>query len=376
MALNFIQKPYLSFLLGFIISIAYIPGITGAAVPTGWFVLIIVMPILFCFCDFNLNDNNLIGLLFIGYAALSLIWAPSFDIAFFIFLQIVALSCTFCFGENLKDITNCFKGLSLGLGFSSIVALMQYFELYNINKYIFTLYSPIAGIFVNPNIYSEVSALMLLSLIVLKLWWWIPVTLPGLTIIHSRTALLGLGVGLFFWLFNKNKLMAVGSVLLIILFTAFYYREYFSMESINERFSLWADTIRGLTLLGFGIGSYELMYPLNAINIDTSVARPKFAHNDFLQMMFELGIGSILLGILILNILRIKHETRTILVGIGVISLSSYPFHGVPMSAFIGCLVAGFVNRNNAANWNFRFSWRSNLFNRNQNRGFGLYQSS
>lgn len=369
MASKFIQKPYLSFFLGFGVAVAYVPGWIGASVPTGWFFLLIAMPIVFCFCELELNRNIIIGLAFIIYAALSLIWTHNLNIGIFILFQILVLACVFCLGENLKTLKWVFSGLALGLGVSSVVALLQQYTSY---QFIFALYNPVVGLFVNPNIYSEISAVMLVALIVLKLWWWIPVTIPGLILIQSRTAFIGLAAGLFVWLFNKNKLAALLSVFITVAVAAFFYRHRFSYESIQERFDLWADTYRGLKLFGNGVGSFEILYPLYAINIDTAVARPRFAHNDLLQAVFEFGVGSFLLVLLIINVLRIKHETTAILFAFGAISLSAYPFH-IPMSAFIGCLVAGFVNRNAPAVGNFRFNWGSNLFAGSKGRRLSLY---
>lgn len=357
---SFIKEPCLHFFLGFFLAIAYIPGWLGAAISTGWLYLFIVMPLVFCFCNFRLTFNLIIGLLFISYAALSLIWTQNFNLAYFILLQILILSCVFCYGENLEDLKNSFKGMALGLGVSAVIALLQQYTSYH---FIFTLFYPVAGLFVNPNIYSEVSAIMLLSLIVLKLWWWIPVTLPGLILVHSRTALIGLGVGLFFWLFNKNKIIAFCSIFGIGLLTAYFYSEHFSFDSIQERIDLWADTIKGITIFGNGVGSYETMYPFFATQIDTSIARPKFAHNDLLQAFFEFGIVSFLLVILIVNILSAKHEARAILVAIGVMSLSAYTMH-IPILAFIALLVAGYINRSDDTYWVDWNYWGSDLFTR------------
>lgn len=352
MAFDIIQKPSLSILLGFLVAIAYIPGIIGASIPTSWFVLIITMPILMIFCEFKLNLVNLLGIIFIGFNVLSLLWAPSLNISFFFLLQLVTLSCVFCFGLNLLDIRPIFKGLALGLGVSSLVAIFQYYGF----KPVFTIGNDIAGLFVNPNIYSEVSAVMLVGLIVLKLWYCIPVTLPGLILIHSRTALMGLAAGLFCYFYSKNKLLALASVLIVGMLGVIFFINSFSIMSIQERFDIWQDTLRGVTFFGNGVGSYEILYPLNAIHVDTSVARPKFAHNDLLQVIFENGIFALPLIAIIVLI-----PFNPILITLGIMSLLTYSLR-VPMEIFIACIVAGYITRGHVTNWNFGDSCRSIVF--------------
>ncbi len=359
MAFDFIQRPSLSFLLGFLVAVAYIPGVIGAAISTNWLLLMFVMPLLICFCKIEIKFAHVIGLLFLIYAALSLAWTQNFNIGFFIWLQVVVLGLVFCFGSCLDDVRPIFKGLALGLGVSSVVGIAQW---YGWTK-VYSVSNSVAGLFVNQNVLCEFSAIMLLSLIVLKLWWWIPITIPGVILVHSRAALLALICGMIIWLWGKSKL-AVYYLVLGSLFVGFlYYINYdFNISSIDERFALWKDTIRGFVIFGQGIGSYEILYPAFAVNVDTVLARPKYAHNDFLQYVFEFGIGTALLIPFVWSILKIKRDERIILYGIGIISLFSFPFH-LPVSAFIGCLVAGYVTRFDAANERIGINSRSILSN-------------
>lgn len=339
--MDIIKNPSLQLLLGFGICTAYVPGILGASIPTGWFFLIILMPVIFCFCEFKIG----FGFLFIAYSALSLLWTENLNIGFFFLLELIALSCVYYLGENIKDLKPIFKGLALGLSVSSLLALMQY---KGYGKEIFTIDNSPAGLFLNPNIYSELSVVILISLVIFKLYWWIPVTLPGILLVHSRAALLALGIGLVVFLYKKNKIFTVLIVLSITIISVIFYWQLFNLNSIQERFNLWVDTIRGLTLFGNGIGSFEILYPLHALNIDTSLARPRYAHNDLLQLIFEAGVGVLLLIPLMTNIIKAKSEIKIIFYSIGIISLFAFPFH-VPVFAFIGCLVAGHLNNYNGA---------------------------
>lgn len=352
---NPLHKPYPLFLLGLGVITIYIPGIIGGAIPTGWLFLCLTIPFFILYADIKLG----LGFIFICYAALSLLWVKSLNISFFYFVQLLALAGVYVIGQNIKDIKIIFKGLALGLGVSSIAAIYQYLG----NHSIYSLNDAVAGFFINPNIYSEISAILLIGLIVLKLWVWIPVTLPGLILVQSRAAMLGLAVGLLFYLWQFNRKLAIGLTLTLCLTASYFYWGRFDLSSIYERFNLWADTIQGFKFFGNGIGSYETMFPFYATHLNTEIARPKFAHNDLLQAIFEFGVGSIFIILAVLNVFNSKKKETIILYTILVISFFTYPLH-VPATSFIAFLVAGYINSNITTNRNFWFDWRPALSKR------------
>lgn len=350
------QKPFLQFIFAFLVTTTYIPGIIGAAIPTNWFVLIIVAPIAFFFCSISKNINSHLIFIFFIYVCSSFYWTQNINIAIFHFFQIISLICVFYIGENLDDLRPTFMGLAAGLSISGIIAIAQ------LSGYtpVYALYSNITGLFVNPNIYSEVTIVVLIGLIVLKLWWWIPLTLPGIVLVHSRTALAAFGIGLFLMLFKKNKSYAIVAITVVILISLYLYRHSFNTLSIEERINLYKDTINGFTFFGHGVGSFEILYPYYATHVDTALARPRFAHNDWLQLIFEFGIFALIPMLIALNLMR---HNNAILWAIGIISLFTFPFH-VPVIAFIGCLVAGYLNNNNGTICYYRNSRGSNLSQR------------
>ncbi len=353
---NILHKPYPLFLLGLGVITAYIPGIFGAAISTGWLFLLIVAPLLLFYCDIKLSW----GFVFLCYATLSLAWTKTLNIAWFYLLQLVVLSLVFCIGQSIKinQLKTIFKGLSFGLGLASLVAIAQYFK---IDTGVYSLTNSIASIFINPNIYSELSAVLLVSLVVLRLFWWIPVTLPGLILVHSRASLLALGIGLFVWGWQRNKYLALGLLAAVGLASTYFYYDHFSLASIRERLDIWQDTIQGFKLFGNGVGSYEVMFPDYATHINTELARPKFAHNDLLQFFFEYGIGSFFLLMVLFNVFKSKLPETIILYTIGVVSLFTYPLH-IPAPAFIAFLVAGYISGNSNTNGTVRNLGRSTLF--------------
>lgn len=368
MASQLKQKPYLLFLLGFVLINAYVPGIVGASISTGWLFLLIVIPISLFFCEIRITTIHLIGFVFLLYAALSLTWTTNFNIGFFVFLQLVILGCVFCLASGLDDIKPIIVGLAAGLIVSDLISIAQSNHYYNL---VFALPFSIAGLFVNKNIFCEVSVIILICLLVFKLYWWIPVTLPGTLLVHSRGAMVGLFVGLLFWIAKKNKTAAWVLGISAVVCGAVYYLGSNSL-SIFERFYLWADAARGLTFFGSGIGSFEILYPLNAVYIDTSIARPKYAHNDLLHYVFELGIGSLLFIAVVVNVLRLKSDAKIILYTVGTISMFAYPLH-IPAAAFIAFLVAGFISRNHAPIQSYGTIRGSSLFKGYEGRRANIF---
>lgn len=348
--------------LGFLVSVIYIPGWTGAAIPTGYLFLMIVLPVLLFFIEIPVTRFHVIGSLFLLYVCVSLSWSLNFHIAFFILLQVLLTGMIFCLGSAIKDLTDILKGVALGLAVSAVICILQWYKLDALS---YTNYGYPAGLFVNPNLLCEFSAVMLVSLIVFKLWWWIPVTLPGLFIVHSRAALLGLFVCFLIWLWRFKFLFTL-VVLLGIAFAACSYSMddlNFKSTSIIERLDMWADTIRGLSLLGHGVGSFEIMFPKYAVNVDAAQTILKYAHNDLLQLFFEFGIAALIPLVLFFQIVKIKNDQKYILYTIGIISLFSYPLH-VPVIMFIGFLVAGNIVRSNAASFEFGANRGQLLFKR------------
>lgn len=357
-----IKQPWL-LLLGFLVAVVYVPGWSGAAIPTGYTFLMIVISLLLIYANIRITSAHLYGSLFLLYAFVSLLWAPYFNISFFTLLyQIVLLGLIFCYGSSLDDLRPIIKGLALGLGVSAVVCLLQWNYNYKeiVFNTIFVNYTGIAGLFVNGNVLCEVSVVMLLALIVYKLYWWIPVTLPGILIIHSRAAVFALITCCFVFMYRWSKKTSLVLVPVGLL-AAYIFYMFGNLSSFDERIAIYIDTFRGLTFFGNGAGSYELMFPSHATLVDTTIARPRYAHNDLLHLVYEFGVGTLLLISLIWNVLNVDRDERVILYGFGVISLFAFPLF-IPMLAFIACLVAGHLTRYNASYGNTSDYRRSMVF--------------
>lgn len=337
-----IEKPCPQFLIGFTLINIYIPGYIGASIPTGWLFLLIVIPFCIANVEVRLTTAHLTGFLFLLYAFVSLAWTPILNLGFSYFIRVVIAATIFCLASGLKDVRWFIIGIVIGLIPSDILAFLQKFA--DI-KPVYSINSDVAGLFINPNIYCEISAAIFLALLCYRLWFLIPLTIPAIAMVHSRGALVGLFAGSCIWLFKRNKDWFYIIVASSIIGGIYYYKDHFVMSSVNERFDMWLDALSGFKAFGNGIGSFETMYPYYATHIDTAIARPRFLHNDLFNFIFELGLGATLLIWFLTIIYKVRSNERFVLIGIGLMSAFSYSLN-VSVIGFLWVLLAGFASHN------------------------------
>lgn len=314
--------------LWFAFAVCYWNGISGAATSTRWAFLSVLLPILLIlnFKRVSFTTLHLIGLLFIGWSILSLLWSSNVYDGIDSLIKLIIIAQVFLLGTYLTSLRDVFIGLGLGITVSSLYLLIG---------------RDSAGLFANVNILAETALLVCVGLVIYRVWWLVPGVLPSIVLNGSRAAILS-GVCLItLWIWGKSKIVAlsvliVGSITLV---------SRYKLGTLSERWTLWTDTIDGLTLLGHGLGSFFTSYQFYA-EIDTLVSRPRFAHNDLLQICFEFGlIGGLLAALFIIRVLLAKANEKYVFMGFVIISMFSFPFY-LPVSSFIAVLVCGFVARN------------------------------
>lgn len=350
-------------LLGIAIMTAYIPGVIGLASITSWAVMWLVMPILLLKCKIEITIIHILGIMFLSYVALSLLWSPHGMLEF---MQLLALASVFMWGSSLKDLRNVTIGLSIGLGFSSILAIFQFF---GFNDIVYYGTARPAGLFFNSNIFAEISGMMLLLILINKLWWFIPVTIPGL-MVSSRAVILGLGISLVIMTWTKSKILSIG-ILISSCLTAYFITFPSSVitnpvtntASVFQRLYVWQDMLAGFTILGNGIGSFVYKFPEYNKHIDGSITLVEYAHNDLLQLIFELGIGAIPLLIMVALLLMVKNDYKSAFIFFIVIGIFGFPLH-MPITAFMLALVASQLAKSSLGYSDIVNYFRSILFSR------------
>lgn len=308
------------FLLGLILPLLYWPQIYGPATSPRWAFLAIVLPILilWLYKPTQFTIIHLLGICFLGWCTISLYWSVNvYDGINDLFIWII-LAEAFVLGTLLTDLKWLFVGLALAIAGSSLAN-------YNL--------------FVNPNILAETALIVAVGLWVYNVKWLILPLLPAIILNGSRGAIL-VGCCLFVGaMVNRNRFVALCTVLLLAIAGSISYYYDFKLIGIEERLTLWKDTLAHVSLFGYGIGSFFHLYPLMTEDIDTLLKRPRYAHNDLLQIWFELGFVG--LG-LILSIIWLSVKQNYVLLTIVMVSLFSFPLH-LPVTVFLAGVVCGYT---------------------------------
>lgn len=264
----------------------------------------------------SFNFTVLFGLLFFIYAAASLTWHFNTEAVYLLIKWFILLQ-SFVLGYYLKSLKQVFEGLALGITISSILVL----------------FGIEGGLFINPNTLSEIAVIVLIGLCIYKLWWYVPGLLPSV-FNGSRAALLALGLTFSWYIWNKSKIISI--LLVGIGFVFFTYR----IETIKDRLDIWQYALENTTWFGNGLSVF------NSDAYYNLVSRPIFAHNDLLQILYELGvIGAILISCFFLSVLRIKRNERYIVFAFVVVSMFAFPLY-LPISSSITFLVCGYIASN------------------------------
>ncbi len=244
---------------------------------------------------------------FLAYAAVSLIWTPFLDdgileIAYFsVFAGAVILGATL---DNLRCV---FLAAAFGIGANSLFAIVQWMGW---NPVIQLTPRP-SGLFLNANILSETSALILVGLFVHSatllrshpfVWWLAALCMaPSLLLPMHRGSMIALGIAGTIWLIQtwrslsklRNALLLAlllsMSLVLVVIKTPL--SAPVLSGSIAERLTIWHAALDGLTWFGHGAGSFRGLFAIYAAPYtDTLNLSALHAHNDLLELAFNYGI--------------------------------------------------------------------------------------
>lgn len=182
------------------------------------------------------------------------------------------------------------------------------------------------GLFYNPAHAGYTLALIFMALLANRLYWLIPMLLPGLYLSHARGAWAAIAFGLLAtWLRKPLWLLA------IVLAFAFILTLHPSSSDL-QRLQIWRAAWINLTFWGNGLGSFWDLY------MGDPVVHPEYAHNDYLQTVFEFGIGAIVpFAIVAWAASRTLASAWPTLVTFLFIACFSMPMH-MPVAALIGTL--------------------------------------
>lgn len=335
------------FIFGLALSLAYIPGITGNVLPTGWAFLSILLP-LTLWIKADLTPFHWLGAVFLAYAALSILWTPEPWDGLYTLWHLGILALAFRLGSTNVNLTPLWKGLAVGLSASSLVSVIQLLG-YNPVAHA----TPYPGLYFNGVAHGTALAIVIVALLSNRLWLWVPCLVPGLLLSGSRAAWIATLLGALF-IFHRRAALAILPLLVFALTTSIG-------PSDIQRFAIWSAAFHHLTLWGNGAGSFLSILLLGPYGLQ----HPEFAHNDYLQFAFEFGLGALPLLFGIWLYAQPQHPLFPVTAAFLLLALVAMPFH-IPVVVCAFAVASGRLARD----WHRARDVSNNL------RPFLLYQSA
>src|ERR1035437_9201427 len=340
-------------IFGFLLAICYNPYIWTAATQPRWSFLAIALPIMIWRNSPRFESPNhftlthALGLTFLAWVTLSLLWTPNLPDAFNELIQLVIVAEAFVLGARLNTLKPIFMGLAAGLAISSLIIISPLQHL--IPNQPISIH--LEGLLGNRNMLAEAAVLTAVGCIGYRLWWFIPGLLPAIFMPQmARGALVGGLAAFVVWVWFRSRKLAILLALLSICAIAILIN--LRPASVIERWAIWTDTIKGLTFQGHGIGSYYFLYPFVNATFDTAIARPEHPHNEILEIWFELGaIGVFIYASMVATAYRMADNvSRSLMAAFIIMGMLEFPSH-VPVTAFLGALVLGHAAMYGSSIW-------------------------
>lgn len=298
--------------------------------PPGWLLVSVLAPAILLWTRPRWSVvHSMIAVLMI-WAAITARWAPVTAVALDALWKMGLGLLLFCIGFEVRNLDRVYILAGLALGVSSGAAIYQAMA----GQY------PVIGLFGNPNMLGEAAALVVVGLIAGDFRSWIVAglaVLPALVLSQARGALLAALVGLAGYRSAIVLILVCGAAVLLLPAQ----RDFLSTNSMIERATIWSDTVSQLEFFGHGIGGYA-----ESLNSTLSYRVVEHAHNDLLELFFELGAPGLLLALLIGSLILASagQRERLVLAALGVEAMFGFPFH-TPATAAIGLVVAGHASR-------------------------------
>ena len=331
------------FWIGAIVSLCYVPGLTGAYIATQWPVLSIILPFALARSG-PFTVFHLAGLAFVAFAFVGVQWALAPYASVFAVWQIIIMALAVWFGTTLESTQDLFSGLAVGGAVSSAASVVQFFG-WDILPV--TSIHP-AGIYLNSVQQGTVLAVLVVALVAQRKWLWALPLVPGLMIANSRGAYVALAIGLLAAYVRRTWVLVAVAAVGALLFTAPL------SPSDQLRMLIWNTALHNMTLWGWGPGSfYAILIPDGG-----TFSYPEYAHNDALQLAFEYGVGAALpLAVFAFALSRTSDAEWPAIVAFVTAGCYSMPLW-MPVASFLALVSVGRVLRNYGLVRRERDGWR------------------
>lgn len=207
----------------------------------------------------------------VGYDAVLMLWSA------------VIYTVLFCWRPDMRNVA---IGVGLGMCANSVAVLFQAVGWHFGNEV-----SVDPGLFFNRN-WAAVIAAPAFVLVVGYRLWWIAIGIFPTLLLGSRTAAVAIAVAALVGLWKRSPFVAMMGCLACLLLAAVLTHTG-GMASIDYRLNVWRDILPVLTFWGHGLGSFLPDFPQYQVHTNALSIRFAQAHNDYLQLLFELGIGGV-----------------------------------------------------------------------------------
>lgn len=262
----------------------------------------------------RLEPLHLAGGALVVYAAISILW--SVGDKRMASAHLLVLSLSFILGVFLHDLRRIWL-LLLWASVANLAVALAEWHWWGFAGY---------GLAGNPNYLGCILAITLAAGIGYRFWWYLPVAIPALLWTQSRGAIFAGGVALMIGLWHRAK--ATGWIaLLIALIVVSQVKTEGGAGSLLNRLGIWQDTMMNLTFFGHGWGSFQEAYTAFPVKTNMTGYIASHAYNDVLELLFELGIGSIFFWTLVLISFEGQHfPGRIICLTFFAAGLTYFPF--------------------------------------------------
>ena len=324
----------------FFLVIAVVPGFPSGALVGRWGLLAL--------CSATLlfkTELPKAAWVLLAYLAVMAWYGPVWYEGVNIYLHAAFFVVLYCYAKEIVDLRKIALGVALGVTVNSAAALAQLYLDWNGIPQI----TPGAGLYFNRNIASETAAMALALAVGYRLWWTIPGILPTLAL-GSRLPVVALGFVGALALYRKSRFLAAMSVLLPVLVALVWLQGHGDaivagpLDTLKQRWGTWYDGAHGFTILGQGLGSWIVNFPLYQAHSNALELRWENAHNDAVQLLFELGVGGAVLVAAFL--FRLANSERNpafyALVVFAVESCFGFPLYQ-PVTGALAMVLAGFL---------------------------------
>ncbi len=312
--------------LGLFLALASLPGWTSAAIPAGWAALSISLPIV-AWHRHPITWGHVAMGVFLVYVFASISWSVEPLDGIYRLWQFCLIGGCFWLG-TVREPKPILVGLAYGFMISSIIAIGQWYGVEFVVRYNWNNYP---GLYFSGVFAGAIGSLLFIALLCEGLWFHAIGCVPGIVLasLYSRASIPVILVGLAALWLRKAWLIPVCCVIILTLTLASTH------NSDIERKAIWSASYGLLTWFGWGAGSFVDLF----VTTPFGVTRAEHAHNDYLQLIFEFGLGSVLwLGIWIALCFQTYTKYWPLFASFTILSLFFFPLYTpIPVAIFALC---------------------------------------